>query len=148
MSVGSSCREVKMERIDHIFPQFGPLSAESVRELTRKLQEDERLRKKAIKAIREDTYSFIEEAFELTALQRGNLRHFVDEETVEAVGRAYILVLSHGGEVDFEDVWPDRAAGTIPRTLTVEMDFSFGSGGDSKNTLKIRLIHSGNAPAP
>jgi hypothetical protein len=115
--------------------QVGRFNPENARELTKRLKEDEGLRREAAERIEEDPATFVASAFDLTERQLAHLRRSFSRDDAEGLTEAYLEVLESGGEVDLKIERPkDRVSYREAR-----MTFSTTRSGGTTD-LEIRVV--------
>ena len=115
--------------------QVGRFSPENARALTKRLQEDEGLRREAAQRIEEDPAAFVASAFDLTERQLAHLRRTFSRHDAEGFAEAYLEVLESGGEVGLKIERPkDRMSYREAR-----MTFSTTRSGGTTD-LEIRVV--------
>jgi hypothetical protein len=83
-------------------PKVGRFNPENASELTKRLKEDEGLRREILELVEEDPTTFVASAFDLTDRQFAHLQRSFSRDDAEGLAEAYLEVLESGGEVDLK----------------------------------------------
>jgi hypothetical protein len=85
-----------------IIPRVGALNEKNLRRLTAGLRAEPVKAAEAAAFVERDVRGFVRSAFDLDETQLQHLDVLLADESAQQLGRAYALVLRHGGEVGLE----------------------------------------------